>query len=195
MSEFCLDKSTKDQIHHIIITNRSKEIERYCLFLDFDGVINVFIDPDTENAEEILRKKASEFDFADRDCVHRLDQLLHDYPIDVVISSSWRRSGLDYCAQYLKKTGLKNLDTIVGTTETDYNTSRPEHIARYLLAHPQYSGFLIFDDDPMPDFEDVSVLTHPFRGYDEERDEKARSIIAHFEASSGSEYSMNPDFA
>lgn len=179
-SEVKVRPESLKKIHAIMKENQKKGIEHYYLFLDFDGVINVFIDPDNENAEKIMKQRAAEFDFADRDCVKRLDDLLRDYPIDVVISSSWRWNGLDYCIDYLKKAGLQETDKIIGSTKIEYNVPRQQEIADYLLEHPDFSGFLIFDDIPMPEYQAEWVETHPYQGYDKERDSYARKLITSF---------------
>lgn len=166
-----------DQIDQIMECNRSKGIQHFYLFLDFDGVINVFIDPNTENCEEILRQKAGKLDFADRDVIKRLDDLLDEFPIDVIISSSWRFNGLPFCQKYLANAGMKRTDRIVDITEPVYNVPRQLEIANYLIAHPDYSGFLILDDDPMPEFKKHWLETYPYKGFDDERSAVAHTIL------------------
>ena len=177
MPKVKVSQNTLDHVNDMILENRNKGVQKFCLFLDFDGVINVFLDPDDPATEDRLKKMATRFDFADRKCVARLNQLLHDYPIDAVISSSWRYEGLQPCIDYLKNAGLKETDKVVGVTEIDLNKTRQEVICDYLLKHPYYSGFLVFDDIPMPEFPNEWVETYPFQGYDSERDVYARNLL------------------
>jgi hypothetical protein len=91
-----------------------------------------------------------------RNCVRYLDQFTQDYPVAVIISSSWRYGKLPFCLEYLKHAGLKNTSAIVDTTQTETFQSREADIEQYLLAHPDFSGFLIFDDMRMPHLKELS---------------------------------------
>lgn len=161
----------------IVEDNRRNGLVHYCLFLDFDGVINVFYQPGTKKYEEMKRKPKDEFSFADRDCIERINQLLKDFPMDMVISSSWRFGGLKSCVEYLEKAGFTQKQKAIGITETDEFRPRQIEISDYLISHPVYSGFLILDDMPMPEFKNELVQTNCFQGYDAEKDIFARNLL------------------
>lgn len=161
----------------IVRKNRKEGLVHYCMFLDFDGVINVFYQPGSKKYEEMKKKPADQFSMADPECIGRIDQLLKDYPMDVVISSSWRFGGLQSCIDYLEKGGFTQSQKVIGITETDGFRPRQIEISDYLIAHPVYSGFLILDDMPMPEFPDEMVQTHCFYGYDAVHDRFARNIL------------------
>ena len=160
------------------IMHTKKETEKYYLFLDFDGVINLFYLPGTAKYEE--KRNMDEFEFYDRDCVARLNELCHAFPIFIVISSSWRYAGLDYCIDYLVKAGLDPAIPVVDITDMDLMRPREEEILDYLFRHPDFDGFLIFDDGDMPHLEKFHVLTDPIQGFDEERLKFAENLLFHF---------------
>ena len=175
--EYIPDLHMLEYIQH---TNQKKGRNKIYLFLDFDGVINVFYQPGTPAYEKKLQESKDTFDFADRDCVHRLDQLCQDYPVQVIISSSWRFGKLKNCVDYLKHAGLKNTKAVTDTTQTKGFQSREADIEQYLLSHPDYTGFVIFDDMYMPHLKDYLVQTDSFHGWDAERDQYARNIMKKF---------------
>lgn len=165
---------------HIMHINQKKRKKKIYLFLDFDGVINVFYQEGTPEYEKKVKESRERFDFADRNCVKRLDKFCEDYPVEVIISSSWRFGKLKECIMYLKNAGLRNENAIVDTTQTKVFQSREADIEQYLLAHPDFTGFLIFDDMNMPHFQSYLVQTDSFHGWDEEKDKLARNIVRKF---------------
>ena len=180
MSENIVDASSLHAIEKTISANAGRGKKHIYLFLDFDGVINLFIDTDRDDAVEIMRKRAETMEFADRECVRNLDQLLSDHPeIDVIISSSWRLKGVEYCRQYLKKAGLNRVSQITDVIEHKEELHRSQEIANYLLQHPDYTDYMIFDDQSMSVFGDRWVYTHPYHGYDAERDAWVRQNLLH----------------
>ena len=158
------------------IMNRNKKDGRdlIYLFLDFDGVINVFREPGTPEYEEAISKKT--FEFWDEKCVQRLNALARDYHIEIVISSSWRYAGLDYCIDYLHKAGMNDTVKVIDTTEITYEKTRQTEILEYLLDHPFFAGFIVLDDGDMPEFKEKMILTHPMKGWDDEIDLQVRKI-------------------
>lgn len=168
----------KRMIRSILVNNRDLEQKKIYLFLDFDGVINVFLEPGTPEFEAALKKK--EFDFANRDCVARLDRLCHAFPIEIVLSSSWRYSGLEYCREYLMKYGLSEDVRFAGTTSIDTLQKRQLDIADYLVAHKDFNGFLILDDIEMPEFGKADLVMNPLKGFDDEQYAKAYEICTGF---------------
>lgn len=168
------------QIEYMMRTNFKSGYRKIYLFLDFDGVINVFYMPGTPEYEKKLEESKESFEFADHDAVQRLNALSRDFPISVVISSSWRFGTLKSCTEYLEKAGLSSQVTIAGTTQTDHFQTREEDIQQYLLEHPDFTGFIIFDDGAMPSLSDYLVQTNPLKGWDKERDIYARDILKKF---------------
>jgi hypothetical protein len=167
-------------LEYIMHANQKKGIHKIYLFLDFDGVINVFYKEGTKEYEKKIKESLDHFDFADRDCVKRLDQFCQDYPVNVIISSSWRFGRLQSCKEYLVHAGLHHSKCITDTTQTKIFQSREKDIEEYLLAHPDFSGFLIFDDMMMPHLKDYLVQTDSFHGWDAERDTFARTLAKKF---------------
>lgn len=83
------------------------------IFLDIDGVLNsqLFY---TEK-RQVDRHKEKEFGSdIDERCVDYLNVLIKNTRAKVVISSTWRASGLEYCKQHLEASGFKG--EIVGLT-------------------------------------------------------------------------------
>lgn len=161
-------------IQEIISQNKANPDKKIYLFLDFDGVINVFLNPESEEYEQMLKEEV--FDFANRGCVKRLSDFCLAYPIEIVIASSWRFSGVDYCRNYLLKYGLDEQVKFAGTTQAEILQRRQQDIALFLVEHPDFSGFLIVDDIPMLEFGENDIVVDPLKGFDENVDTKARLI-------------------
>ena len=137
-----------------------------------------FVTPDEEEYERIQNEGT--FEFFSRPCIARLNRFAKDFPVSIVISSSWRFGGLDYCKEYLKDAGLEDHVVFTDTTSLEVDGPREELIMDYLLEHPDFTGFLIFDDIHMSHLLDYLVQTDVLKGWDEECDERARKIIAKF---------------
>ncbi len=164
------------RLKKIMNANRNKEDSVIYMFLDFDGVINIFLLEGTPEYEKALAKK--EFDFANRECVQRFNRFMADYPdVKVVVSSSWRYAGLPYCQDYLEKAGMD--PKIRLELQTDSHTMKPRelHITDFLFEHPDFKGFIIFDDMKMPHLDDYLVRTDCLVGWNDERDAYARKIL------------------
>ena len=104
------------EVSRILSDNRKKGIRKYALFLDFDGVIHVFYVEGTKKYRDALKRMKHNFDFVDPESLANVDRLVEKYDMDVIISSSWRYNGLDYCQKYLAKSGMKNNDHVIATT-------------------------------------------------------------------------------
>ena len=167
------------RIRSIIRSNKYREDSVIYMFLDFDGVINIFLLEGTPEYELAVSK--DEFDFANRDCVKRLNQLCHDYPqIKVVVSSSWRYAGLAYCQEYLERAGMDPSIRLHDMTDAVTNLPREEHIVDYLFSHEDFRGLIIFDDMKMKNLNEYLVQTDCLIGWNEERDAYARKILDKF---------------
>lgn len=106
--------------------NRRRGIDKIYGFLDFDGVINLYNFDISD--DEVVKEKARTNEFYDLDCVANLSSLCLRYDIHLVVSSSWRYSGLPYCIEYLNKAGLDPRIDVCGMTETDWGTYRVQHV-------------------------------------------------------------------
>jgi len=156
--------------------SRRKGSTHRLLFLDFDGVVNVPYDYDSPEFQEMEEK--GEYDFFRPELVARVNRLCRDYGLSVVITSSWRYSGLDYCIDSLMRAGFDPAIEIEGMTDTDDPLfRREEEIFAYLMKTEAVSSFLILDDIPMEEFRDYAVATPFYSGYDEESDLQARKIL------------------
>jgi len=156
--------------------SRRKGSTHRLLFLDFDGVVNVPYDYDSPEFQEMEEK--GEYDFFRPELVARVNRLCRDYGLSVVITSSWRYSGLDYCIDSLMRAGFDPAIEIEGMTDTDDPLfRREEEIFAYLMKTEAVSSFLILDDIPMEKFRDYAVATPFYSGYDEESDLQARKIL------------------
>lgn len=159
--------------------NRKNGKRKIYAFLDFDGVINVFYPPGSPQYEHLveLSKQNVPFQFSDEDCLKRLSGLCLDSDIDLIISSSWRYSGLAYCKDYLVNGGMDPAVKVTGMTSDVIGKTREELILQYLQENPDYQGFLILDDMSMPHLDKYLVHCDSMHGYDEEMDQKARQIL------------------
>ncbi|MBR2067020.1 MAG: hypothetical protein IJ875_01995, partial [Solobacterium sp.] len=111
-----------------IVRKINKRKGKIYLFLDFDGVINILGNlEDLENEEE--------YDFCDAKAVKRISDLCLNFDIDIIISSSWRFSGLDFCREYLVQHGLDEKVRVSDVTQSVSLMSREEDILQYLYEH------------------------------------------------------------
>lgn len=130
------------------------------LFLDFDGVLNVFPKPN-KNGE--FHKEA---------CIN-LEYLLNKIPdLKVVVSSSWRTYGLQAVKDVLKSNGI-DPRRVLDITGHEQNEDAPDHVGNYrgyqvqcwLDRHPEVKHFAIVDDEN--DFQDLPgklVKTNKYNG-------------------------------
>lgn len=166
-----------EQVEKILQSNYQKGTASGCVFLDFDGVINVFCEPGSAKWKKMNAQKPEEYDFCDRDIVKILSSFCLEENMNIVISSSWRFSGLDYCVKYLRHYGLDEKIEVVGTTQMDWYMTREEEIMSYVQEHPVYSALIVLDDMAMPHLTKYMVQTDPFLGFDEERKNFAKKLL------------------
>lgn len=157
--------------------NRRAGVKKVYAFLDFDGVINVFHEPGTPEFERLSHQDPEHFNFADPVCVKRFSRLAADYDMDVVISSSWRYAGLKYCRSYLLQAGLDEKVRITGVTDEELHGSREKKITDYLSQRMDFAQYLIFDDILMKHLRGHLLHCDCRRGYTEELDRRARTIL------------------
>ena len=159
-----------------MLRNRIENRIHRVLFLDFDGVVNVPYEYGTPEFNAAMDQGV--YDFFRPEIVERLDQLIHEFDLHIVVTSSWRFSGLEFCQNSLRNAGFSEDVIIEGMTELDDDyPPRWTEILKYLEEHPEISDILILDDLPMHELSDFAVQTVFENGYDEEADRKARSIL------------------
>ncbi len=136
-------------------------MKKNLIFLDFDGVIN--------SVESMIRKKDARegmpvfsredrSDWPDTVLVNRLKELIEKTNSSIVISSTWRYRGKDYCAKVLGSFGIPE-NLVIGVTPRNTGTCRGKQIQQwlnenYLLFH-EFDNFIIIDDDS-----DMAHLKH-----------------------------------
>ncbi len=161
-------------IRHIEKKNRNNGKE-YC-FLDFDGVINIVCEEGSEKYNKLVEKLKDGI-WSDEDSVRRLSDFCMRNQIEIIISSSWRYSGLEECKTYLHKSGLDEKIPIVGTTALEFNPTREDLIYAYLKEHPDFSKIIIFDDMVMNELNEFLVRTDLYTGIDETAIQKGQNIL------------------
>ena len=156
--------------------NRRKGRKHRILFLDFDGVVNVPYTFGTPEYEDAMARGV--YDFFRPEIVERLNRLIHEYDLKVVISSSWRWQGIDFCRNSLYEAGFDQDVAVEGLTPTpeDY-PPRHQEILDYLDGVRDVTAILILDDIPMRVLSDYAVETVFDDGYTAECDTTARAIL------------------
>ena len=169
-----------------MLRNRIENRIHRVLFLDFDGVVNVPYEYGTPEFDAAMAQGV--YDFFRPEIVERLDRLIHEFDLHVVISSSWRYSGMEFCQNSLRNAGFSE-DVIIEdlTVLSEGMPPRYLEILEYLEDHPRISEILILDDIPMHGLSDYAVQTVFEDGYDEAADQKARAILNRQIMSVGSE--------
>ena len=159
-----------------MLRNRIENRIHRVLFLDFDGVVNVPYEYGTPEFDAAMAQGV--YDFFRPEIVERLDKLIHEFDLHVVISSSWRYSGMEFCQNSLRNAGFSE-DVIIEdlTVLSEGMPPRYLEILEYLEDHPRISEILILDDIPMHGLSDYAVQTVFEDGYDEAADQKARAIL------------------
>lgn len=166
-------------IDDIAVANMFKGKRKYYLFLDFDGVINIW-SKDKYMSSQIKSINDDRCQFADIPSVKRLSDLCLQHNMNIVISSSWRFAGEAYCAAYLKKCGLKKGVKVCGITAQDFE-ERQKHITDYLLEHPDFTGYMILDDLYLPYLKDNLIKCETLEGFDEAKAQQATLMIKQME--------------
>lgn len=139
------------------------------LFLDFDGVLNIWPAPSRSGV------------FHKLSCLN-LDFLLNKVPdLKIVVSSSWRTFGLEAVRDVLKSNGIDPRKVIDITGHEDAPNAwnhRGFQVQKWLERHPDVKGFAILDDES--DFEPLLhklVKTDRFTGLTQTNVEKVMEIL------------------
>lgn len=140
------------------------------LFLDFDGVLNLYPNPSRSG------------DFHKPSCIN-LEMLLNKIPdLKIVVSSSWRTYGLEAVRDVLKSNGIdpRRVIDITGHEESkDTRDHRGFQVESWLKRHPKVKSFAIIDDNS--DFKplhDNLVQTNKNSGLTQSNVEKLLEILS-----------------
>lgn len=140
--------------------------KRGLIFLDIDGVL---VHP-TRGPLGKLRQLTP-----DPECVRLLNELTRDGHADIVVSSTWRKGGLEEIAATLQEWGVHG--RVIGVTP-DMSWSRPEgvveakergteivaYLDNYFGYCSLYPPFAILDDDDMGSLREHLIQTDPMQG-------------------------------
>jgi len=139
------------------------------LFLDFDGVLNLFPSP----------SRSGSFD---KEACINLEMLLNRVPdLKIVVSSSWRTYGLDAIRDILKSNGIdpRRVLDITGHEESkDERDHRGFQVENWLKKHPKVKQYAIVDDhaDFVP-LKSKLVQTKPTLGLTQDIAERLLEIL------------------
>lgn len=125
------------------------------LFLDFDGVIAP------------LSFHHSSSGFSSSACANVQSILVKDPNVRLVVSSAWRRWGLEKIREILKENGIDSTK-VIGLTEAKGGFT-PEHraaqIKTWLKEHPEVKSYVAVDDYPLPKLDPNYVKTNGYVGF------------------------------
>jgi len=152
------------------------------IFLDIDGVLNT---PNYSVQAYAMHTKTNGW-FKSRDefgvlfdpvAVACLEFLAHETNSKVVVSSTWRRSGLQVMKDMFK---LRGIDVDIIDVTPILNTQRGEEIEQWLSENDHITNYVILDDDT--DFTDHQrnnhfVCTEGKYGFDHNAMVKALKIL------------------
>jgi hypothetical protein len=144
-------------------------MKKKIIFLDFDGVVNAFREPDS------LR-------YLSKRCVSNLNILLEKTGAYVVITSAWKVfHPLSDLRQVLVNAGLKFPDRIIGKTPNSDRTLtwRGQEIKQWIKEFPgELEAFVILDDNSdMEPYMDRLVKTNPVWGLGSRDVRKALKLL------------------
>ena len=118
-------------------------MEKKAIFLDVDGVLNsrTFFDRvHKENGIDIFREK-----ILDKSCITNLKRIVDETGADIILSSSWRiiPTLVETLRKQLGDFGM----TIIDSTKSLCCKERGDEIKEWLDRHPEYTAFVVLDDD------------------------------------------------
>ena len=138
------------------------------LFLDFDGVINP------------ISFHHSSSGFSKAACANVQSILVKDPNVRIVVSSAWRRNGLEVVRKILQENGIDHTKVIDLTEESGGFDpgNRDQQIKNWLKNHPEIKDFAILDDSAiLKDFESHYVKTNGYVGLTHQDAERALEIL------------------
>lgn len=138
------------------------------LFLDFDGVIAPFTYHHSSSG------------FSKSACANVQYILVKDPNVRIVVSSAWRRNGLEILRKILQEHGVDPTKVIDITEEKGGWTpeNRDHQIKDWLKKHPEIKDFAIVDDSAvLKDFEKHYVKTNAYVGLTQQDAERVIEIL------------------
>lgn len=137
------------------------------VFLDFDGPII------PKQSHETNRPPASK---AWPSCIAALNRITKTTNAKIVVSSSWRGSGLKEMQDFLKSWGATG--DVVGLTPILCGETRGKEIDKYLKKALKVESFVILDDDDDMDHLKPFLIQTPFStGLTEKHADRAIEIL------------------
>ena len=137
------------------------------LFLDFDGVIAP------------LSFHHSSSGFSASACANVQSILTKDPNVRLVVSSAWRRWGLEKIREILKENGIDSTK-VIGLTEAEGGftpENRAKQIKTWLKGHEEIKQFVVLDDYPMPKLDANYVKINGYVGFTQKDAEIALRIL------------------
>lgn len=113
------------------------------IFLDFDGVINTIQYDEHKKRLRYFFERDGKVN--NRTAVEFVNMIGEKFDAKVVVSSTWRMSGLDKMKQILGNSGLR-LD-VIDITPRIPDAKRGIEIQKWLDNHKEVNNFIIIDDD------------------------------------------------
>lgn len=138
------------------------------IFLDFDGVIAP------------LSFHHSSSGFSASACNNVQSILVKDPNVRLVVSSAWRRWGLEKIREILKENGIDSTK-VIGLTEADGGfmpENRANQIKTWLKAHPEVEKYVALDDYPLPKLGDNYLKINGYVGFTQKDAESALRILS-----------------
>jgi hypothetical protein len=130
-------------------------------FCDFDGVIWSY----------------RTYQFSPEACKNLNDLLTQEPDLNIVISSSWRKLGMDQCKRTLDKNGIDS-SRVIDLTGNEPE-GRGKEIQDWLDRHPEVTSYVVLDDESsdMPKLLDRLVKPDRYIGLTKENVQQALDIL------------------
>lgn len=146
------------------------------LFLDFDGVVNIpWWSFEKEKGWDCSYNHPGDGTVNNVQAVQWVSEFCQKYNYAIVVTSTWRMNGFDY-KKCLYRSGLRKDIPVIGATPV-FHTERGLEISSWLKDNPQYTNYLIFDDEAdMGEHLDRLVQTKSSCGFTEDHYNHAVSL-------------------
>lgn len=132
-------------------------MEGRIVFLDYDGVVNTYINYDYGNGLERRYAWPKDNVINNKRAVDILNELYETYPFDIVVSSTWRTAP-NY-KECLYNGGLDpNIKIIGATPDLDWRW-RDKEIQQWIDENNFTGSYVILDDEPYL-FESTETTNH-----------------------------------